>query len=98
MELTDAPIGQGDLPESTPQVEGNQNSATNMETLLLEEGLALDFPQADEIRTGVIASISSSQILVSVGAKSEGVITGRELEQISTDDRNAFKVGQDISV
>lgn len=98
MEPTDAPIGQGDLPESTPQVEGNQNNATNMETLLLEEGLALDFPQADEIRIGVIASLSSSQILVSVGAKSEGVITGRELEQISTEDRNAFKVGQEISV
>jgi small subunit ribosomal protein S1 len=98
MEQIEAPIGQGDLSESTPLVEGNQNSATNMETLLLEEGLALDFPQADEIRTGVIASIGSSQILVSVGAKSEGVITGRELEQISTEDRNAFKVGQEISV
>jgi small subunit ribosomal protein S1 len=98
MEQNDAQIGQGDLSESTLQVEGNNSTATNMETLLLEEGLALDFPQAGEIRTGVIASIGSSQILVSVGAKSEGVITGRELEQISTEDRNAFKVGQDISV
>jgi small subunit ribosomal protein S1 len=98
MEQNDAQIGQGDLSESTLQVEDNNSTATNMETLLLEEGLALDFPQAGEIRTGVIASIGSSQILVSVGAKSEGVITGRELEQISTEDRNAFKVGQDISV
>lgn len=98
MEQNEAQIGQGDLSESTPQVEGSNSTATNMETLLLEEGLALDFPQAGEIRTGVIASIGSSQILVSVGAKSEGVITGRELEQISTEDRNAFKVGQDISV
>lgn len=98
MEQNEAQIGQGDLSESTQQVEGINSTATNMETLLLEEGLALDFPQAGEIRTGVIASIGSSQILVSVGAKSEGVITGRELEQISTEDRNAFKVGQEISV
>lgn len=98
MEQNDAQIGQGDVLESIPQAEGSNSTATNMETLLLEEGLALDFPQAGEIRTGVIASIGSSQILVSVGAKSEGVITGRELEQISTDDRNAFKVGQEISV
>ena len=98
MEQNDALIGQGDLSESNPQVEGTNNNATNMETLLLEEGLALDFPQAGEIRTGVIASIGSSQILVSVGAKSEGVITGREMEQISTGDKDNFKVGQEISV
>jgi len=98
MEQNDARIGQGDLSEDTTHVDGSNSNTTNMETLLLEEGLALDFPQAGEIRTGVIASIGSSQILVSVGAKSEGVITGRELEQISTEDRNAFKVGQEISV
>jgi small subunit ribosomal protein S1 len=96
MEQNEAQIGQGDLSESNPQVEGS--SATNMETLLLEEGLALDFPQAGEIRTGVIASIGSSQILVSVGAKSEGVISGRELENISPEDRAAFKLGQEVSV
>ena len=37
----------------------------------------LDFPQQGEIRKGVIASISPGQILVSVGTKSEGVISGQ---------------------
>ncbi|MEZ0395947.1 MAG: S1 RNA-binding domain-containing protein [Anaerolineales bacterium] len=69
-----------------------------MEDLLQEEGLALDFPQPGEIRTGTIASISPTQILVSVGAKSEGVITGRELEQIPAQEREAFRVGQEIQV
>jgi small subunit ribosomal protein S1 len=98
MEQNDALLGQGASPESNSPADGNQNNNVNMETLLNEEGLALDFPQPGEIRTGVIASLSPTQILVSVGAKSEGVITGRELESISSDDRAAFKVGQEILV
>jgi small subunit ribosomal protein S1 len=84
------------LPESNPPIEHNNN--LNMETLLNQEGLALDFPQPGEIRTGVVASISPTQVLVSVGAKSEGVITGRELETIPADERAALQVGQEILV
>jgi small subunit ribosomal protein S1 len=69
-----------------------------METLLDQEGMSLDFPQPGEIRTGVVASISQSQILVSVGAKSEGVITGRELETIPAEERAALQIGQQILV
>jgi small subunit ribosomal protein S1 len=68
-----------------------------METLL-NESKALDFPLSGEIRTGVIASISLTQILVSVGAKSEGVVTGRELESIPVEERAALQVGQEILV
>ena len=97
MEQTNAQLGQGAAPESNPSAESTNNN-TNMETLLNQEGMTLDFPQAGEIRTGVIASISPTQILVSVGAKSEGLINGRELEQIDEETRNAFVVGQEIPV
>lgn len=96
MEQTNAQLGQGAAPESNPSAENSNN--TNMETLLNQEGMTLDFPQAGEIRTGFIASISPTQILVSVGAKSEGLINGRELEQIDEETRNAFIVGQEIPV
>jgi small subunit ribosomal protein S1 len=96
MEQNNIPLGQGGLPESNPPIEHNNN--LNMETLLNQEGLALDFPQPGEIRTGVVASISPTQVLVSVGAKSEGVITGRELETIPADERAALQVGQEILV
>ena len=96
MDQNDALLGQGAVPESNPSTEHNNN--VNMETLLNQEGLALDFPQPGEIRKGVVASISPTQILVSVGAKSEGVITGRELETIPTDVRAALQVGQEILV
>ncbi len=75
----------------------NNNNQT-MESLLQEQDLNVDLPQSGEIRTGVIASISPSQILVSIGAKSEGVVSGRELEQLTAEEREALKVGQEVHV
>ena len=75
----------------------NNNNQT-MESLLKEQDLNVDLPQSGEIRTGVIASISPSQILVSIGAKSEGVVSGRELEQLSAEEREALKVGEELPV
>ena len=97
MEQNDILLGQGDVPEINPPAE-HANNNVNMETLLNQEGMALDFPQAGEIRTGVVASISPTQILVSVGAKSEGVITGREFEAIPIEERQALTMGQEILV
>ncbi len=97
MEPTDITLGQGEVPESS-SVEHESNNSVNMEALLQEKGDMLDFPQAGEIRAGVIASKSASQILVSVGAKSEGVITGKELEAIPPEEREALQVGQQIAV
>jgi small subunit ribosomal protein S1 len=97
MDQNEAQLGQGVTPESSKPSDSTNNNA-NMETLLNQEGLALDFPQSGEIREGVVASISPSQILVSVGAKSEGVITGRELEAIPAEERSALHVGQEILV
>ncbi len=75
----------------------NQNNQT-MESLLNEQDLGVDLPQPGEIRTGMIASISQSQVLVSIGAKSEGVVSGRELDQLSAEERDALKVGQEVHV
>ena len=75
----------------------NNNNQT-MESLLNEQDLNVDLPQSGEIRTGVIASISPSQVLVSIGAKSEGVVSGRELEQLTAEEREALKVGQEVPV
>ncbi|MGZ9235420.1 MAG: 30S ribosomal protein S1 [Anaerolineales bacterium] len=78
--------------------QSNANSSQTMESLLKEQDLNVDLPQAGEIRTGVIASISPAQILVSIGAKSEGVVSGRELEQLTAEEREALTVGQEVHV
>jgi small subunit ribosomal protein S1 len=83
--------------ENNEKEQGDQNNQT-MESLLANENLLVDMPQAGEIRKGTIASISSSQILVSIGAKSEGVISGRELDQLSAEERAEFKLGAEVPV
>ena len=80
------------------QGEQHNNNNQTMESLLQEQDLNVDLPQAGEIRTGVIASISPTQILVSIGAKSEGVVSGRELDQLSAEEREALQVGQEVHV
>ncbi len=79
------------------QGEQHNNNQT-MESLLNEQDLNVDLPQSGEIRTGVIASVGPSQILVSIGAKSEGVISGRELDQLSAEEREPLKVGEEVHV
>ncbi len=93
MEHNDAQLEQGAMPENNQTVENH-----NMESLLEQEGLGIDFPLQGEIRDGVIASLSQGQILVSVGTKSEGVITGKEYEAIPPAELATFRVGQEIPV
>ena len=88
MENTEARDDRDQMPE---------NDNHNMEALLAQQG-DIDFPRQGEIRTGVIASIGQNQILVSVGTKSEGIISGRELEQISKEDLDSLQVGKSIPV
>lgn len=92
-----SPTEGGDENKPREQQNTNNNNQT-MESLLNEQELNIDLPQVGEIRTGVIASVSPSQILVSIGAKSEGVISGRELDQLTAEERDALQVGQEVHV
>ena len=94
MEQNEALNGQGAADLHTDQ---NDSHNQSMETLL-QESSGVELPQPGEIRHGVIASIGPSQILVSIGAKSEGVIAGRELDSLSDEERAALAVGQTVPV
>jgi small subunit ribosomal protein S1 len=66
---------------------------------LLDEGTSgMNMLNRGEIRDGIIARITPSEILVDVGAKSEGIISGKELEAIDQPTRKSFTVGQEIPV
>ena len=97
MEENNTLSGQETEPENLQGEPVNQNNQS-MEALLENDAFSVELPQAGEIRQGTIASISQGQILVSIGAKSEGVISGRELEVIDAEERDAFEVGQEIPV
>jgi small subunit ribosomal protein S1 len=81
------PIGQ-----ETTAAEANPMAA------LLDSDYGLNMPMRGEIREGVIARITPSEILVDVGAKSEGVITGRELDNLDEAARKSLTIGQKILV
>jgi small subunit ribosomal protein S1 len=78
--------------------EGNDASSLTMEQLLNQEGFNFDVPKPGDMRTGTIASISDDEILVSIGAKSEGTIPSREVQLLSAEERAAMHVGQEIQV
>jgi len=91
MEQKDAHIEQG-------KTENENAETNNMASLLEKEGLGIDFPEQGEIRTGTIARIIPGQILVSVGTKSEGIISGKEFEMIPQEELTELKVGNQIPV
>lgn len=83
------------------EVEKNKEAETNelsMESLLAEGDLSLNMPRSGEVRTGVIASVTGDEILVSIGAKSEGVIPSREIQQLPADIREKLVVGEEVQV
>jgi small subunit ribosomal protein S1 len=87
MEALERPFGQ-----ESAAAEANPMSA------LLDSDYGLNMPLRGEIREGVIAGITNSEVLVDVGAKSEGVINGRELDGLDEATRKSLAMGQTILV
>ncbi|MCK5646129.1 MAG: S1 RNA-binding domain-containing protein, partial [Anaerolineales bacterium] len=84
--------------ETTPENESGEDTSNPMEALLNDKTYGLDSPRRGEIRTGTIARVTDTDILVDIGYKSEGVIPGRELEHLPEEKRAEFKVGADVTV
>jgi len=87
MTSNDSNIGGGAPPE-----------AANPMQSLLDSDSGMTMPKRGEIREGVIARVTPNEILVDVGAKSEGVVGGRELETLDDAMRRALAVGQTVLV
>lgn len=68
-----------------------------MAALLEEIERSLQEPTAGEIRTGVIVEKRPNEVLVDIGFKSEGVVSGREFERLG-DALDALKVGDEVPV
>lgn len=97
MEHNESPNG-GEDAAAMQKEATSDDKRLSMEELLELEDLNLDFPKQGEVRTGTIASISNNEILVSIGAKSEGIIPSREVDQLNDEEKAALEVGQEIQV
>ena len=54
--------------------------------------------KAGDVRDGIIVSISPSEILVDVGAKSEGFVHQREMERMGKEYLDSLNVGDSVVV
>jgi small subunit ribosomal protein S1 len=82
-----------------PQNENLEDtSAHPMDAFLEEEEFDLNSPRRGEVRTGTIARITESDILVDIGYKSEGLIPSRELERLPQEKRDELVVGKEVTV
>ncbi|MCD6291122.1 MAG: S1 RNA-binding domain-containing protein, partial [Anaerolineae bacterium] len=83
-----------DEPEDTTssaakQTESTEQQATHPMADLLDAEDFSDFqPRVGEIRDGVVVSVSDSEILIDIGAKSEGIVSGHELERLGPELKN----------
>jgi small subunit ribosomal protein S1 len=84
--------------EEIIQSNAQEEQSSTMEDLLEDDGLGLDMPSQGDIRKGTVARISETEILVSIGTKSEGVIPSREVDQIDPEYREELEVGNEITV
>jgi len=91
-------MNQNDSTQKTGEEVNQEEPINEMEALLAEEGLTIDFPKRGEIRKGTIASVTNGQILISVGAKSEGILAGKEFDSIDREVIETFQVGDEIKV
>jgi len=73
-----------------------QQTENSMQELLDTQDFAFREPKRGEMVNGTIVRIEPHEILVDIGSKSEGVITGRELESIPRDLLAELKVGDTL--
>jgi small subunit ribosomal protein S1 len=69
--------------------------SADLETLL-QEGYGFTPLKRGEVREGTVVSVSSSVILIDLGSKTEGIISGRELERMPREMLKNIKVGDEV--
>jgi small subunit ribosomal protein S1 len=85
------------------QIEERRSAATDQPTAeshpmqaLLDESSGLKEIKRGDVLAGTIVQITSHEIVVDVGSKSEGIISGREMERLPRDAFAEMKVGDEI--
>ena len=69
-----------------------------MTALMAEEALAFERLRAGQIKEGEIVSVTPTEVLIDVGAKSEGLVPSKELERLGREGLENLQVGQKIAV
>ena len=78
--------------------ENNQPTDEHPMSALLEKSLDFRRLKQGDIIEGMIVSVTPTEVLVDVGAKSEGVVPSKELERLGREGLEGLKVGDTILV
>jgi len=77
-----------------------QGSAVTTDTKDLESLLQEEYSytplKRGEVREGIVVGINPTEILVDLSGKTEGIVSGRELERMPKDLLNKLKIGQEV--
>jgi small subunit ribosomal protein S1 len=82
--------------EEQPEVEGQTEE--HPMNALMEDALSLRRLKRGDIVDGIIVSVTPTEVLVDVGAKSEGVIPSKELERLGREGLESLQVGETLPV
>ncbi|MCB0010855.1 MAG: S1 RNA-binding domain-containing protein [Anaerolineales bacterium] len=79
-----------------------KNSNVSGDALLmmdaLENSFGLSMPTAGEVRDGEVVATSKNEVLVDIGAKSEAIIRGNEIDDLDDTGKEALTVGKTVRV
>lgn len=78
----------------------NAQSASDLELFeqYLNEGIDLDMPGRGDLREGVIVEIRTSELLVNVGSKRDGVVPQSDLSRLDPEFVKSLREGQTVDV
>jgi small subunit ribosomal protein S1 len=79
-------------------VAGNAAENAHPMSFLLSDDFDLSFPNAGEIREGEVVAHRNNEILIDIGAKSEGIIPNTEVDSMDPDTKSLLAVGNTIPV
>jgi small subunit ribosomal protein S1 len=79
-------------PNTPPANESGNHSMSD----LLEQSFELRTFHHGDVVEGMVVHVSSSEVLIDIGSKSEGVVSGRELERMGSEARTQLQVGEQV--
>jgi small subunit ribosomal protein S1 len=89
-------LQQDTINETVALADTTDLAATHPMASLLDSQYAYKSARHGDILQGIIMQITPSEVLVDVGGKSEGIVSGRELERMDPELRQSLQVGQEI--
>jgi small subunit ribosomal protein S1 len=85
-------------PEEPAAEQPEEHPAEHPMNALMEDALSLRRLKRGDIVDGMIVSVTPTEVLVDVGAKSEGVIPSKELERLGREGLESLQIGESVPV